>query len=268
MQPHAKSGSVCKTLSSCSLLLHWLHVSSPKGASPLPKLFPQQRQPRDSVYEGLKGRPDVRVNSPRRLPSGDRGSPQEEGDRFWRLNRPGALHYEAHFARGSLGYGSEYVLTPPPSRSCVPSSGCNPVALGGWLGSTRLVDLPAPSLGSPYFGLTLSPPAPQQPRRLPASRSFSTPPLFTPDPIGGQPTPRSTSGACPPQKADAYIHPEVATDILFAYVAFHGTPAPPPPSLGLLSTTQHHRGGGGPPPSHRPSKDRTKFSSRPLVPVS
>ena len=36
VQPHAKLGSVCNSLSSVSLSLHWLHVSSPKPAISLP----------------------------------------------------------------------------------------------------------------------------------------------------------------------------------------------------------------------------------------
>ena len=32
MQPHAKLGLACNNLSAFSLLLHWLHMSLPKGA--------------------------------------------------------------------------------------------------------------------------------------------------------------------------------------------------------------------------------------------
>ena len=45
---------MCNNLASFSLLLPWLHVSSPKGAlTPCP----QQLPPRDCVYKGFKGRP-------------------------------------------------------------------------------------------------------------------------------------------------------------------------------------------------------------------
>ena len=44
------------------------------------------------------------------------------------------------------------------------------------------------------------------------------PAAFTPNPVGGQPTPLSTRGGFPPRKANEYVHPRT-----------HSAFAPPPP---------------------------------------
>ena len=64
--------------------------------------------------------------------------------------------------------------------------------------------------------------------RAPHLSQFFEPAPLTPDPTGGQPTPLSTSGGFPPQKAHTYVHAEVSTGTLSLY----GTP-PPKPSLVL-----------------------------------
>ena len=55
--------------------------------------------------------------------------------------------------------------------------------------------------------------------------AFNEPAPFTPHPMGGQPTHPSTSGGCPPQKANKYSHPEVPTGVL-TQPSWH-TPTPP-----------------------------------------
>ena len=83
-----------------------------------------------------------------------------------------------------------------------------------YTGTERQIDL--------TFMVQLPPGRPPWPPRLLAAAEQAAhlaplfqPALFTPTPTGGQPTPLSTSGGFAPQKANAYVHPEVPTGILF-----------------------------------------------------
>ena len=73
---------------------------------------------------------------------------------------------------------------------------------------------------------------------------FLNPPPSIPHPTVGQPTPPSTSGGSPPQKATTYLHvpPAVPSDVLLQPL-WH---SPPPPSVTSVVDAQH-----------RPQLDRT-----------